>query len=225
MSTTSSKTKTEETELRPSRKTQLRNIISDLTQGLSVTDLRFDLIYPEAIRRLSEIHWTPVEVARRAAELLHVGPKTHVLDIGSGPGKFCMVAALTTNGKFTGVEQRPDLAKMARNVARHYKIPRVSFIPAKMEEIDWSRFTGFYLYNPFIETLYEEDARIDGHVDFGQIRYIKQVRFVQRKLVVLPIGTRIVTFHGFGGEMAPGYEITCRERWGEDYIVQWERVF
>lgn len=213
-----------ESELRFPRKAVLRNIMDDLAEGLPVSDFRFDSIYPENIRRVSEIHWTPVDVARRAAELLNVGPKTRVLDIGSGAGKFCLVAALTSKGTFTGVEQRPHLVQVARKLARHYAIPHVSFIHARMEEIDWERFTGFYLYNPFVERLYEAEERIDDHVQYDQQSYIQQVRFVQLKLPTLPVGIRIVTYHGFGGEMAPGYEVRLRERWGDDYLVLWERT-
>ena len=44
------------------------------------------------------MHWTPVHVARRAAQFLVTGPETRVLDVGSGPGKFCLVGALATQG-------------------------------------------------------------------------------------------------------------------------------
>ena len=54
----------------------------------AVEDERFDLIYPPEIRNLSWRHWTPVVVARRAAEFLVSEPETRVLDLGCGPGKF-----------------------------------------------------------------------------------------------------------------------------------------
>ncbi len=73
----------------------------------SVEDEKFDLIYPPEVRELSSIFWTPVRIAAEAAELLAVTPATRVLDIGCGPGKFCLVAAKLTEGSFTGIEQRP----------------------------------------------------------------------------------------------------------------------
>jgi hypothetical protein len=36
----------------------------------ALKDSRFDLIYPPEIRELSCVHWTPVGVARRAADFL-----------------------------------------------------------------------------------------------------------------------------------------------------------
>ena len=40
-------------------------------------------------------------------------PGEVVLDIGCGPGKFCIVGALATTGRFTGVEQRKHLCDAA----------------------------------------------------------------------------------------------------------------
>ena len=68
----------------------------------SVEDEKFDLIYPPQIRELSSLHWTPVAVAAEAAKLLVTAPGTRVLDIGCGPGKFCLVGASLTDGRFTG---------------------------------------------------------------------------------------------------------------------------
>src|SRR5713226_861432 len=65
-----------------------------------VEDERFDLIYPPEIRDLSCRHWTPVAVARKAAEFLVNERETRVLDLGCGPGKFCIVGALTTEAHF-----------------------------------------------------------------------------------------------------------------------------
>jgi 2-polyprenyl-3-methyl-5-hydroxy-6-metoxy-1,4-benzoquinol methylase len=77
-------------------------------------DNQFDLLYPPEIRALSRAHWTPVKVARRAASFLVREPGTRVLDIGCGPGKFCIVGALATPGRFTGVEQRKQLCELAQ---------------------------------------------------------------------------------------------------------------
>jgi SAM-dependent methyltransferase len=210
-------------ELTIPRPPELHDIITDLKQGRRIPDSRFDQIYPESICRVSGNHWTPVDVARRAAELLDRGPETRVLDVGSGAGKFCFVAALTSPGHFTGVEQRPHLVAMTREIADHYAIPRIKFIQAQIEEIDWNDYTGLYLYNPFIENLYPPDERIDDQVLYDQRRYIRLVRVAQLKLATLREGIRIVTYHGFGGEMPPGYTVKLRERQGDDYLVVWEK--
>ena len=83
-----------------------------LKLNIHITDEQFNTIYPTSIRRLSEKHWTPVSVAKAAAEFLVTNPGTRVLDIGSGAGKFCMVGAVHTRGFFTGVEQREELVQL-----------------------------------------------------------------------------------------------------------------
>ena len=88
-----------------------------LRAGWELTDLEFDRVYPSWVRRLSDMHWTPVEVARRAAALLAVDPTTRVLDVGSGVGKFCLIGALTTRATFVGIEQRENLVTVARDTA------------------------------------------------------------------------------------------------------------
>src|SRR3954471_20676012 len=86
-------------------------------------DDEFDTVYSERVRSHSERHWTPVEVATRAADLLVASAYTRVLDVGSGAGKFCIVGALATrHGRFYGVEQRADLVHAAREAARHYGV-------------------------------------------------------------------------------------------------------
>jgi SAM-dependent methyltransferase len=83
----------------------------------SIEDEKFDLIYPAKIRKLSSIFWTPVAVAAEAAKWLVTAPGLRVLDIGCGPGKFCLVAAALTDGTFTGVEQRKTLVDIAQQAA------------------------------------------------------------------------------------------------------------
>ena len=190
----------------------------------SVPDSEFDALFPDPIRAKSEIHWTPTEVAQRAAQMLVQDEHSRILDVGSGPGKFCLVGAMSTPGTFVGVEQRPHLAAFARAFAHKNQVERVSFMNARIEQIDWSRFNGFYLYNPFIETLYEPSDRIDETVETGPERYVRLVRFVQLSLSRLNVGTRVVTFHGFGGDMPPTYDMVIKERWGEDFLVCWEKI-
>ncbi len=74
----------------------------DPDEVTSVEDEKFDRIYPAQIRELSSVFWTPVAIAAEAAKLLVTTPGTHVLDIGCRPGKFCLVAASLTEGRFTG---------------------------------------------------------------------------------------------------------------------------
>ena len=77
-------------------------------------DAVFNSLYPMRIQVKALPHWTPVEVAECASIFLAPENNVHVLDIGSGVGKFCLAAAhRKPNAEFYGVEQRRDLVEFA----------------------------------------------------------------------------------------------------------------
>jgi SAM-dependent methyltransferase len=171
----------------------------------SCEDHRFDLVYPPEVRALSRVHWTPVMVARAAAEFLAGEPGTRVLDIGCGPGKFCVAAAVATEGSFTGVEQRMGLCEMARWVIRRANLPNARIIHGDATEVDFSNFDAFYLYNPFEENL-DANFKIDTTVRLSTDIYEKYTGQVARQLAAAPLGTRVATFGGSCEEVPMGYE-------------------
>src|SRR4051812_11881562 len=61
-----------------------RPVPSDVT----MSDAAFDQVLPAWAQLVSKVHWTPLAVARRAAELLVRDPESRILDVGSGVGKF-----------------------------------------------------------------------------------------------------------------------------------------
>lgn len=190
---------------------RLRLIVENVKAGLIQNDDLFDQIYPEWAQALSRIHWTPVRVARRAAQLLSEGrTDTRILDVGSGVGKFCLVGALSTPALFFGIEQRPHFVELSRRLARHYHIPRTTFIHANFTEIDWQAFNGIYLFNPFQENLFLSPV-IDSTVTIHPSLYKRYTESVERKLRDLPAGTRIVTYWGFGGDFPEHYRLMLRE--------------
>ena len=170
----------------------------------SLDDSRFDLAYPSEIRAKSCVHWTPAIIARRAAAFLVREPGTRVLDIGCGPGKFCIVGALTTNGKFTGVEQRQHLCDLARSIIGQANIPNAEIILGNITEIEFSNFDAFYLYNPFVENM-EPACKIDTTVNLSEDLYEKYTEHVARQLALAPLGTRVATYHGICEEVPLGY--------------------
>jgi len=95
------------TALRPAARANddFARLLDRLLSGAQVADLEFDAIYPQWVRRLSEQHWTPLDVCIRAAELLVTDERSTVLDVGSGAGKFCLIGAASTGATFVGVEQ------------------------------------------------------------------------------------------------------------------------
>jgi SAM-dependent methyltransferase len=170
----------------------------------SLDDSRFDLAYPSEIRAKSPVHWTPAIIARRAAAFLVSSPITRVLDIGCGPGKFCIVGALTTGAKFTGVEQRKHLCEAASSIIGQANIANVEIIHGNVTEIEFSNFDAFYLYNPFVENM-ELAYKIDTTVNLSEDLYEKYTEHVARQLALAPLRTRVATYHGICEEVPLGY--------------------
>jgi len=185
-----------------------RRVLSSLAPG-DDADAAFDAVYPDWVRSRSKRHWTPVEVAQRAAELLVTDDNTRVLDVGSGAGKFCIIGALMTHGVFSGIEKRPDLVEVARAAANHFGARRTDFIHGDITSIDWRAFNAFYLFNPFLE--YAEG--LSGAIDY--------IRFTSARLEAAPVGTRVATYHGYGGRMPAGFRCVWCEPKGSDFVEIW----
>jgi predicted RNA methylase len=177
-----------------------------LSQRLPVRDGAFDVVYPSWARRASARFWTPVRVALEAADLLkQAGAKT-VLDVGSGVGKFVVVARLASGLDMTGVEQRPRLVNAARDAAGRYRAP-ATFICDRIEHIDPHVYDAFYFFNPFGENLVGHDERLDDDVTLSRRRFARDVQLVERWLEEAAVGTSIVTYNGFGGRIPASYEL------------------
>ena len=195
-------------------------LLSSLAPGVDA-DIAFDGVYPDWVRRCSRRHWTPMEVAQRAAELLVTDDNTRVLDVGSGAGKFCIIGALTTRGVFSGIEQRPALVEVARAAANHYGARRTDFIHGDITSIDWREFNAFYLFNPFSEDGGGAFEAIDQTIAFSPARQQRYIRFTWARLEAAPLGTRVVTYHGYGGSMPAGFRCIRCEPKGSDFVELW----
>ena len=128
-----------------------------------------------------------------------------IIDVGSGAGKFCIVGALSTDAFFVGAEHRRELTDMARTLVREHKIERTRFVCKDALEMDWSEFTGAYVFNPFQENV-EEAAKLDDAVSCSPANYKKYVAQLEAKLAKAPTGFRLVTYYGFGGVIPSDYE-------------------
>ena len=190
----------------------------------SINEQFFDRVFPEFIRRRSANFWTPVEVARRAAEFLAPEPSARVLDVGSGVGKFCIVGAATTGASFSGIEQRQRLVDIAKWAARQFPTSRVEFTAGTIEDIDWCQFDAFYFFNPFEENVFADNGALDRSVVLSEARFWADVAFVERKLARLPVGVRVATFHGFGGRIPPSYELVAQHPMYGGALRFWTKV-
>jgi SAM-dependent methyltransferase len=187
----------------PSQSFESTNTLwNDIDLFRNPADHEFDRGYPEPVRRLSPIHWSPVNVCKIAARLLVEGPSTRVLDIGCGPGKFCMIGATTTEGHFTGIEQRKRLVRVARNLLKRHEVTNAEIVHGNIIGVDFRSFDAFYLFNPFEENILPM-LRIDHGVELAPELYSEYTRHVRLELARMPVGTRVVTYCGDCAEI-PG---------------------
>lgn len=183
-----------------------------------MTDATFDDLYPAGIAELSARHFTPVAVARRAAALLAPTPHHRVLDIGAGAGKLCLVGAASTGASFTGIEHRPHFVRAAIEAGARLILRNVHFIHADILEVNWRPYHSYYLFNPFAEHLI---GSIDGTQSAQPALFGYYVEAVRRRLRAAQPGTRLVTYHGFGGEVPPCFRLAARENAGNDELELW----
>lgn len=189
--------------------------------GCLSPDEAFDALYPSVERRRSGAHWTPVAVALRATAMLADSPGNTVLDVGSGCGKLCTIGALTTTMRWTGVERDPRMVRSAIRVARELGVAdRTEFLVGDALGLDWTGYGGIYLYNPFAEEVFAAEGRT---ADEGQTAYGEAIEAVEAKLAMLPIGARVVTLFGFGGDVPDCFECVERVPIHGDTLCLWIR--
>jgi predicted RNA methylase len=192
--------------------------------GKRPPDFKFDRFLPLELRLVSGQHWTPIDVAVCAAEWLREYQVESVLDIGSGSGKFCVVAALAGGASFVGIEQRERLVHAASDLARAFGVgERVEFVQGAFDERCTRAAEAYYLFNPFGENLYGPQGQLDKHVELGGGRYRRDVAAVERLLRAAPTGTFVVTYNGFGGDVPAGYELLRVDRELPNVLAMWRK--
>lgn len=179
----------------------------NLNPSLFVNDAAFDWMYPEHFQLLSLKHWTPLAIARKAAEFLRE-PGARVLDIGSGIGKFCLAGAYHfPETYFYGVEQRLDLLQLAQDAKAYTQLTNAHFIHANITQVNFKEFDHFYFYNSFYENV-DEANQIDDTIELSVNLYNYYTQYLFTALNEKPPGTRLVTFHSLEQEIPPDYRLT-----------------
>jgi SAM-dependent methyltransferase len=182
----------------------------DLKKWFSSDEL-FHLLYPFAIRELAQKHWTPLTIARKAAEFLAADNNVRVLDIGSGAGKFCLGASFYKPGSFYyGIEQRKNLVDHAEVARKILNLPNVSFLHGNFTALDFKSYDHFYFYNSFYENLAFTD-KIDQSIAYSVERYNYYTGFLKKLLEQTRSGTKLVTFNSLGNEVPAGFKLLDAE--------------
>jgi SAM-dependent methyltransferase len=175
-----------------------------------LSDVAFGALLPPLIRAKSTYHWTPLAVARAAAVRLAERGVRRVLDVGCGPGKFCVAAALARPElEFCGFDLSGSLTKTAQELTTLLRLPNVEFKTGDALEAPWHDFDGFYFFNPF-----KTDPQAPTGIDDELLR-------VARRLGAARRGTVVVTYHGLGGPIPSSYDLLGEEPAGSGLLRVW----
>lgn len=187
-----------------------------------VSDKIFNSLYPLPIQDVAEKHWTPMAVAEKAAAFLAVNDDVKILDIGSGSGKFCLIAAhLFPQTLFYGVEQRPGLVSLSSQLAKELELENVFFCCENIAKMDFDKYDHFYFYNSFYENI-AGTQKIDDDVIYSEELYNYYNRYLYKQLDKKPAGTRLVTYHSFGKEVPRSFEVVHTDY--NEYLKFWIKV-
>jgi SAM-dependent methyltransferase len=187
--------------MRPS----VERVTEAIRSGTCPDDL-FDRFLPEDLRRVSRYHWTPLAVAGRVADWLDDVGVRSVVDIGAGPGKLCVAAALAGSCSYTGLEQRPRFVEAARRLARLFRVEdRARFIQGSLAADTIPEADAYYLYNPFGENLFGTHERLDDEVELSPERYHRDVALMEWVFARARTGTYVIDYNGFGGLLPATY--------------------
>jgi SAM-dependent methyltransferase len=202
-----------------------RELAEAIREGQVPTDSAVDRYLPSPLQLASHQYWTSVAVALRVSQwLVEVGART-VLDVGSGPGKFCVLGALATDCSFVGIEQREHLVLAANSFAKCFEVEqRVRFIHGVFGETPLETFDAYYFYNPFIESVFGSKEWLDESVEHSEERFIREVALAEQMMCDLPIGTYLICYNGFGGRIPDDYVIVRRDPKAADSLQMWEKI-
>lgn len=169
--------------------------MSEFQDDKFLSDAVFDNLYSLRAQQLSSMHWTPIAIARQAAAHLTAAGGKNILDIGSGVGKFCLVAGhFFPDFIFHGVEQRKALVDEAVIAQNATNISNVSFIHGNFNALDMEPYDHFYFYNSFSENIFHYKP-IDNLVNCSAAIYKEYITQFYELLDDKPSGTRLAAFH------------------------------
>lgn len=176
-------------------------------ENIFSTDTKLNHLYPEPIRSLARMHWSPLYIAQKVVSYLAFNDHVKVLDIGSGVGKFCFTGAFyKPSVAFFGVEQRKNLVEHAETARKKLGLQNVHFIHRNFTQLDLNEYDHFYFYNSFFENLDGTD-KIDNEIVYSNELYNYYSIYLYNQLEKMPLGTRVATYCSWGDEIPPGYRL------------------
>ena len=184
--------------------------------------MNFNDLYPPVIQTLDHYHWTPVTIARRAAQWLACKAGVKVLDIGSGAGKFCLAAArYMPLAHYYGIEQRGWLVDHAEAARKKLELSNVTFMHGNFTQLSLREYDHFYFYNSFYENLTGTN-KIDDSIDYSSGLYDYYSWYLYRQLQQKPRGTRLCTLCSDENEIPPDFQVVHSDMY--DLFKCWEKI-
>jgi len=160
-----------------------------------------------------------------ASRWLEANGASRVLDVGSGVGKFCTIAAAASDLVFEGVERRAHLVAIADDLARELGVAeRTRFRVGDLADVEFGDYDALYLYNPFAEGYASSASWLDDAVELGPERAKADTERFEDTLASLEIGVQVLTFHGFGGRIPDSYRLLQSAAFGEGRMLCWQKV-
>ncbi len=185
-------------------------------------DGAFDRLLPALAHAKSRQYWSPLCVARRAAIRFAERGARRVLDVGAGPGKFCIAAALTRPDlQFCGIEQRTGLVETARGLSTRLGVRNLEFRVGNALSVAWGEFDGFYFFNPFAENAFSSEDTFGETVALSGNRLGVELLRVTKLLSSLRTGSLVVTYCGLGGPIPSSYDLLSEELVGSASLRTW----
>jgi SAM-dependent methyltransferase len=185
-------------------------------------DAAFDWLLPLRARTKGPRYWSPLSVAARAALRFAELDARRVLDVGAGPGKFCIAAALARPDLLLcGVEQRHSLVKTAQELAAGLALTNVEFRVGDALSVPWRDFDGFFFFNPFAENVFASEDVFDTGVELSESRLATELLTTFRLLASLRCGSVVITYCGLGGPIPSSYDLEHDEPLGSAALRTW----
>jgi hypothetical protein len=83
---------------------------------------------------------------------------------------------------------------------------------------------AYYLYNPFGENLFGPQEQLDADVELSDARYHRDIDAVERMLTEAELGTCLLTYNGFGGEIPSSYTEVRVDREMPNVLRMWRKT-
>jgi len=171
----------------------------------------FDNLFPDFNSSLMKRHWTPLEVAKKAAQFLAAEKNVRILDIGSGVGKFCLAAAnYMPMAFYTGIEQRGNLVEQAIHAKEILGLKNVDLLHGNFSTVNFKDYDHFYFFNSFYEN-FSFSENMDNNIEYSKELYEQYTYLLKTKLESKPSGTRLATFHSTEEEIPANYLVVGTE--------------